>query len=128
MALLDSVFSGERSVTALLANMLAGNAMIVCPGTQGAYDPETDTCETSEQTEYPVKFIQEKRKWNLTHVDGVQVEAGDLIGVVPVYQIKEPIRRHVDFFRRNGVDYSIESTEDLSSGDETALVRLLCRK
>ena len=34
MALLDSIFSGETSVTALLANMLAGNAMIICPGKQ----------------------------------------------------------------------------------------------
>ena len=129
MALLDSIFSGEQGITALLANMLAGNAMVICPGEQGAYDPDTDTYEQSDATEYPVKFIQETLKRNvLTHVDGVQIEAGDLVGVIPAYMIKVPLRKRVDRFRRNGVNYMIESTEEISSGDATALVRILCKK
>jgi len=129
MTLLDSIFSGEGSVTALLANMLAGNAMVICPGERGTYDPETDTYEQTEATDYPVKFIQETMKRNvLTHVDGVQIEAGDLVGVIPAYQIKQSIRRQVDRFRRNGANYIIHSTEEISSGDETALVRILCKR
>ena len=128
MALLDSIFSGKQSVTALLANMLAGNATVICLGKQGAYDPGTDTYEQTETTDYEVKFIEEKRKWNVTHVDGVQIEAGDLVGVIPAYQIEVPLRKHVDRFRRNGMTYTIESTEEISSGDETALVRILCKK
>jgi hypothetical protein len=129
MALLDSVFSGEQSVTALLANMLAGNAMIMCPGEQGAYNPDTDTYEQADATDFPVKFIQETMKRSvLTHVGGVQIEAGDLVGVIPAHMIKIPIRRQVDRFRRNAVDYTIESTEEISSGDKTALVRILCKK
>jgi len=127
--MLDGIFSGEGSVTALLANMLAGNAMVICPGKRGAYDPETDTYEQTEATDYPVKFIQETMKRNvLTHVGGVQIEAGDLVGVIPAYQIKSSLRRKVDRFRRNGMNYIIESTEEISSGDETALVRILCKK
>ena len=129
MALLDSVFSGEKSVTAMLANMLAGNAMVICPGERGAYDPETDTYEQTETTDYPVKFIQETMKRNvLTHVGGVQIEAGDLVGIIPAYQIKNPLRRQVDRFRRNQMNYIIESTEEISSGDETALIRILCKR
>jgi hypothetical protein len=64
MALLDSIFSGERSVTALLANMLAGNALVICPGEQGKYHPDTDTYEQTEATDFPVKFIQETMKRN----------------------------------------------------------------
>jgi len=129
MALLDSIFSGEQSVTALLANMLAGNAMVVCPGEQGAYNPDTDTYEQEEATDFPVKFIQETMKRNvLTHVGGIQIEAGDLVGVIPAHMIKVPLRKQVDQFRRNGVDYIIESTEEISSGDEVALVRILCKR
>jgi len=129
MALLDSIFSGESSVTALLANMLAGNAMVVCPGEQGAYNPETDTYEQTDATDFAVKFIQETMKRNvLTHVGGVQIEAGDLVGVIPAHMLKVSLRRQVDQFRRNGVDYIIESTEEISSGDEVALVRILCRR
>jgi len=129
MALLDSIFSGEQSITAILATMLAGNAMVICPGEQGAYNPATDTYEETESTDFPVKFIQATMKRNvLTHVGGVQIEAGDLVGVIPAYQIKQPLRRRVDRFRRNGIDYIIESTEEISSGDETALVRILCKR
>jgi len=128
MALLDSIFSGERSITALLANMLAGNAMIICPGEQGVYDPDTDTYEQVESMDFPVKFIQETMKRNvLTHVGGVQIEAGDLVGVIPAHMVTVPLRRQVDRFRRNAVEYTIESTEEISSGDEVALVRILCR-
>jgi len=128
-ASLDSVFAGEKSVTASLANMFAGNAMIICPGKQGAYHPDTDTYEQTESTDFPVKFIQETMKRNvLTHVGGIQIEAGDLVGVIPAYQIKTPLRRRVDRLRRNGVNYLIESTEEISSGDETALVRVLCKR
>jgi hypothetical protein len=109
--------------------MLAGNAMVICPGEQGAYNPETDSYEQTETTDFPVKFIQQTMKRNvLTHVGGIQIEAGDLVGVIPAHMIKVPIRSRVDWFRRNGVNYIIESTEDISSGDETALVRILCRK
>ena len=129
MALLDSIFSGERSVTAMLANMLAGNAMVICPGEQGRYDPDTDTYEQTEATDFPVKFIQETMKRNvLTHVGGIQIEAGDLVGVVPAHMIKVALRKRLDRFRRNGMDYIIESTEEISSGDMTALVRLLCKR
>jgi len=129
MALLDSIFSGEQSVTALLANMLAGNALVICPGEQGAYNPDTDTYEQEEATDFAVKFIQETMKRNvLTHVGGVQIEAGDLVGVIPAHMVKVPLRRQVDQFRRNAVEYTIESTEEISSGDETALVRILCRR
>ena len=129
MALLDSIFSGERSVTALLADMFAGNATVICPGVQGAYDPDTDTYEETGATDFPVKFIQETMKRNvLTHVGGIQIEAGDLVGVIPAYQINIPFRKRVDRFRRNGVNYMIESTEEISSGDETALVRILCKR
>jgi len=129
MALLDSVFSGETSVTALLANLLAGNAMVICPGEQGAYNPDTDTYEQTDATDFPVKFIQETMKRNvLTHVGGVQIEAGDLVGVIPAHMVRISLRRQVDRFRRNGVNYTIESTEEISSGDETALVRILCRR
>jgi len=113
----------------MLANMLGGNAMVICPGEQGAYDPDTDTYEQADATDYPVKFIQETLKRNvLTHVDGIQIEAGDLVGVIPAYMIKVPLRKRVDRFRRNGVNYMIESTEEISSGDATALVRILCKK
>ena len=129
MALLDSVFSGEGSVTALMANTFAGNAVVICPGEQGEYDPETDTYAETETTEYPVKFIQQTMKRNvLTHVDGVQIEDGDLVGMIPAHQIKTPLRRRVDRFRRNGMNYIIKATEEISSGDETALVRILCKK
>ena len=129
MALLDSIFSGERSVAALLANMLAGNAMVICPGEQGRYDPDTDTYEQTEATDFPVKFIQETMKRNvLTHVVGIQIEAGDLVGVIPAHMIKVSLRKRVDRFRRNGTNYIIESTEEISSGDMTALVRLLCKR
>ena len=129
MALLDSVFSGEKSVTAMLANMLAGNATVICPGVQGVYDPDTDTYAQTDTTDFPVKFIQETMKRNvLTHVGGVQIEAGDLVGVIPAHQIKNPLRRRVDRFRRDGINYIIESTEEISSGDETALVRILCKR
>ena len=128
MALLDSIFSGEKSVTALLADTLAGNATVIRPGERGKYDPDTDTYAVAEATDFPVKFIQETMKRNvLTHVGGVQIEAGDLVGVIPAYQIRFPIRRRVDRFRRNEVNYTIESTEEISSGDETALVRILCK-
>ena len=129
MAVLDSVFAGEKSVTASLANMFAGNAMIICPGKQGAYHPDTDTYEQTESTDFPVKFIQETMKRNvLTHIGGVQIEVGDLVGVIPAYQIKTPLRRRVDRLRKNGVNYLIESTEEISSGNETALVRVLCKR
>ena len=129
MALLDTIFSGERSVTALLANMLAGNAMVICPGEQGAYNSEMDTYEQTDETDFPVKFIQETMKRNvLTHVGGVQIEAGDLVGVIPAHMVRISLRRQVDWFRRNGVNYTIESTEEISSGDEVALVRILCRR
>jgi len=123
MALLDSIFSGERSVTALLANMLAGNALVICPGEQGKYNPDSDTYEEVDATDFPVKFIQETMKRNvLTHVGGIQIEAGDLVGVVPAHMIKVALRKRVDRFRRNGMDYIIESTEEISR--ETW--RLLC--
>ena len=129
MALLDSIFSGERSVTALLADMFAGNATVICPGAQGAYDPETDTYAQTDATEFDVKFIQETMKRNvLTHVGGIQIEAGDLVGVIPAYQVPNPLRNRVDRFRKNGVNYTVESTEEISSGDETALVRILCKR
>ena len=129
LALLDNIFSGEKSVTAILANVLAGNALIIRPGKQGAYNYDTDTYEHTETTDFPVKFIQETMKRNvLTHVDSIQIEAGDLVGVIPAHMIKVPLRRRVDRFRRNGIDYLIESTEEISSGDETALVRILCRR
>ncbi|MDR0328593.1 MAG: hypothetical protein LBI05_09900 [Planctomycetaceae bacterium] len=129
MALLDSIFSGEQSVTALLANMLAGSATVVCPGTQGAYDPVTDTYATTGGDTYDVKFIQETLKQNvLTHVDGVQIESGDLVGIVPAYQIKSPLRRRVDRLQRNKVSYLIVSTEEISSGDDIALIRILCKR
>ena len=32
MAILDTVFSGEKSITALLADTFAGNATVICPG------------------------------------------------------------------------------------------------
>jgi len=129
MALLDSIFSGEQGVTAILANMLAGNAMIICPSEQGAYNPDTDIYEQADATDFPVKFIQETLKRNiLTHVGGVQIEAGDLVGVIPAHMVKVPIRRQIDLFRRNGVKYIIKSTEEISSGDEVALVRILCRR
>jgi hypothetical protein len=129
MALLDKVFSGERSVTAMLANLLAGTAVVILPGEQGAYNPDTDIYEQTEPTVFPVKFIQETMKRNvLTHVGGVQIEAGDLVGVIPAYQVKNPLRKRVDQFRKNGVNYIIESTEEISSGDETALVRILCKR
>ena len=114
---------------ALLANMLAGNATVICPGEQGAYNPDTDAYEETESTDYPVKFIQETMKRNvLTHVGGVQIEAGDLVGIIPAYQIVKPLRRQVSRFRRNGVNYIIHSTEEISSGDKTALVRILCKQ
>ena len=129
MALLDNIFSGEKSVTAILANLLAGNAMVICPGEQGAYDPETDRYEQADATDFPVKFIQETMKRNvLTHVGGVQIEAGDLVGVIPAYQVQNPLRNRVDRLRKNGVNYLIESTEEISSGDETALIRILCKR
>ena len=129
MSVLDGVFSGEKSVTALLVNTFASNALMICPGELGAYDPDTDTYDQTAPIEYPVKFIQEKMKRNvLTHVDGVQIEVGDLVGVIPAYLIQSPLRKRVDRMRCNGVDYSIESTEDLRSGDETALIRVLCRR
>jgi len=129
MALLDTIFSGEQSVTASLANLLAGNAMIICPGEQGRYDPDTDTYEQVRAADFPVKFIQETMKRNvLTHVGGVQIEAGDLVGVIPAHMIKVPLRRQVDQFRRNGTEYTIESTEEISSGDQVALVRILCKR
>jgi len=129
MALLDSIFSGEQSVTATLANLLAGNAMVICPGEQGAYNPDTDTYEQAEATDFPVKFIQETMKRNvLTHVGGVQIEAGDLVGIIPAYMVKNPLRRRVDRFRRNGMDYTIESTEEISSGDKAAFLRILCKR
>jgi len=129
MSILDSVFSGKNSVTALLADTFASNAMIICPAEQGAYDPETNTYEPTNSTDYLVKFIQEKMKRNvLTHVDGVQIEVGDLVGVIPAHLIQSPLRRRVDRIRCNGANYMITSTEDLRSGDETALVRVLCRR
>jgi len=129
MALLDSIFSEEKGVAALLANTFAGNATVICPDKQGAYDPDTDSYEPADTTDYTVKFIQETLKRNvLTHVNGIQIEAGDLVGVIPAYQIEVPLRRRVDRFRRNGMTYIIESTEEISSGDETALVRILCKK
>jgi hypothetical protein len=129
MALLDSIFSGERSVTALLADTFAGNATVILPGEQRTYYPDTDTYEQTDATVFPVKFIQETMKRNvLTHVGGVQIEAGDLVGVIPAYQIKTPLRNRVDQFRRNGINYIIESTEEISSGDKVALVRILCKR
>jgi hypothetical protein len=129
MALLDSIFSGEQSVTALLANTFAGSAIIIRPGEQGVYDPDTDTYETTEAIDFPVKFIQETMKRNvLTHVGGVQIEAGDLVGVIPAHQISVPLRKRIDRFRRNDVTYIIESTEEISSGNETVLVRILCKR
>jgi cobyrinic acid a,c-diamide synthase len=129
MALLDSIFSGERSITALLADTFAGNATVIVPGEQGVYDPDTDTYEQANATDFPVKFIQETMKRNvLTHVGGVQIEAGDLVGVIPAHHIKNSLRRRVDQFRRNGINYIIESTEEISSGDEVALVRILCKR
>jgi len=129
MSVLDGVFSGEKSVTALLANTFASNALMICPGELGAYDPVTDTYDQTAPNEYPVKFIQEKMKRNvLTHVDGVQIAVGDLVGVIPAYLIQSPLRRRVDRMRCDGTNYSIESTEDLRSGDETALIRVLCRR
>jgi len=129
MAILDTVFSGEKSITALLADTFAGNATVICPGELGEYDPDTDVLTKGETTDYGVKFIQERLKRNvLTHVDGVQIEAGDLVGCIPAYQIPSPLRRRVDRFRRNGANYLIVSTEELSSGEETALVRILCRR
>ena len=129
MALLDSIFAGEQSVTATLANLLAGNAMVICPGEQGKYDPLADTYEQVEATDFPVKFIQETMKRNvLTHVGGTQIESGDLVGIIPAYMVKNSLRRRVDRFRRNGMDYIIESTEEISSGDETAFLRILCKR
>ena len=129
MALLDNIFSGEKSVTAILANLLAGNALIIRPGKQGAYNYDTDTYEHTETTDFPVKFIQETMKRNvLTHVGGIQIEAGDLVGVIPAYQAPNPLRNRVDRLRKNGVNYLIESTEEISSGDETALIRILCKR
>ena len=129
MALLDSIFPGEQGITAILAKMLGGDAIVICPGEQGAYNPETDAYEEMSATEYPVKFIQEVSKHRIwTHVGGVQVEAGDLVGMIPAYMIKVPLRKRVDHFRRNGINYIIESTEEISSGDAAALVRILCKK
>jgi len=129
MTLLDSIFSGERGVTASLANLLAGNALVICPGEQGKYNPDTDTYEQVDTTDFPVKFIQETMKRNvLTHVGGVQIEAGDLVGVIPAHMIKHPLRKRVNRFRRNGMNYIIESTEEISSGDQVALVRILCKR
>jgi len=129
MALLDSIFSGEHGIAAVLANNLAGNALIVCPAQQGAYNPDTGTYEQAEGSDFPVKFVQEMMKRNvLTHVGGVQIEAGDLVGVIPAYQIKTPLRNRVDRFRKNGVNYLINSTEEISSGDEIVLVRILCKR
>jgi hypothetical protein len=129
MALLDGVFSGEESVTATLAELLAGDAMVICPGELGAYDKETDKYERTEPVEYAVKFIQDTKKQNVwSSVGGIQVEAGDLVGLIPAYQIKQPIRRQVDRLERNGINYIIHSTEEISSGNETALVRVLCKK
>jgi hypothetical protein len=112
-----------------LAETFAGNARVICPGEQGVYDPDTDTYAQVAATDVPVKFIQETMKRNvLTHVGGVQIEAGDLVGVIPAYQITNPLRRRVDRFRRNGIDYTIESTEEISSGDKTSLIRILCKR
>lgn len=129
MTILDNVFSGERSVTALLAGMFASSAVLIRPGERGAYDPVADTFALSENTEVPVKFFQTTAKRNvLTHVDGVQIEAGDLVGSIPAYQIPFSIRRESDCLRLHGTTYIIYSTEDIRSGDESALVRVLCRK
>ena len=87
MALLDGIFSGSKGVVAMLADTLAGDAVLVRLGEQGAYDPKTDTYAPSTDTETTVKFIQETMKRNvLTHVDGVLIEAGDLVGSIPCQQ------------------------------------------
>ena len=130
MTMFDGIFSGEGSVTATLADMFAGDATVICPGDVGAYDPETDTYkEQTPPVEYAVKFFQDTRKQTVwTHVGGIQIEAGDLVGSIPAYQIKQPLRRQVDRLERNGTLYIIKSTEEISSGNETALVRILCKR
>ena len=95
----------------------------------GQRERYTDTYEQTEATDFPVKFIQETMKRNvLTHVGGVQIEAGDLVGVVPAHMIKVALRKRLDRFRRNGIDYIIESTEKISSRDMATLVRILCKR
>jgi len=129
MTSLDGVFSGAGSVTDILAELFAGNAMVVCPGKQGAYDPVTNTHEQEAPVTYPVKFFEDTRKQTVwSHVGGIQIEAGDLIGSIPAHQIKEPLRRTTDRLERGGVIYLIKSTEEISSGDKTALVRVLCKR
>jgi len=128
MALLDSTFSGEQSITALLANMFAGNAVVIYRNENITHDPITDAYTQENDTKCHVKFIQESLKRNvLTHVDGVQIEAGDLVGVIPGYQIEKPIRKQLDMLQRNGENYRIISTEDIYSGDERAIVLILCK-
>jgi hypothetical protein len=127
--LLDKVFAGKKGVANVLLETLGGSAELVRVGEQGKYHPETDTYDSTPNEALTISFAPETVKKNvLTHVDGVQILAGDLVGVTTAMAIDRPIRNNIDQIILDGTAYLIVSTEMIRSGNETVMIRILARK
>jgi len=127
MPLLDSIFAGQNGVANSLLNLLGGNAAIIITGKGTFYNEATDDYYQEEDQRFDVAFAKEslsKVPYNI--IGGVYIEAGDLVGLIP--NTEQPIRENVDRLLRNNVEYLIVATEPVSSGNETAAIKLLCRK
>jgi hypothetical protein len=76
-----------------------------------------------------ISFAPETMKNNvLTHVDGVQIQSGDLVGITSASAVTKPIRNNIDKLILANTTYLIISTEMIRSGNETAMIRILARK
>ncbi|MDR1269647.1 MAG: hypothetical protein LBK82_08985 [Planctomycetaceae bacterium] len=127
--LLDDIFSGPKGVASTLLQELAGAAELVWVGTQGNYDPENDRYEATANESVQISFAVETVNRNvLTHVDGVQILAGDLVGLTSADMVTRPIREKVDKLILSETTYLIISTEMIKSGNKTAMIRILARK
>jgi hypothetical protein len=128
--LLDDVFAGPNGIASMLHKELAGTAELVWVGEQRDYDPQNDSYSNTVPDEsVQISFAQETVKYNvLTHVDGVQILAGDLVGTTSADMVTRPIREKVDRLILSDTTYLIISTEMIKSGNKTAMIRILARK
>ena len=129
LGLLDTVFAGKKGVAATLVKNFGGTATIVYRVEVERFDDETGETIPARWEQQSIAFVQELlKKFVGSGVGGVQIQEGDLVGVVAASDLEHEIVNQRDRIEWNGRSLLIASHEDIMSGNEKAMIRLLARE
>ena len=126
--MLDSVFAGKQGLAATLTKSMGGTATLIYHVFQEEYDDNTGETIPPVFEHQTIAFAPETlSKFIHVGVGGVQVNAGNLVGIVAASDLKHKVANNIDKIVWQQKTWIIISQEAIMSGNQTALIRFLAQ-